>query len=153
MSWSLRVSNGDLVLGGASLATVTDENKLVQDFRHYLLTRLGSDPMHRNYGSVLDGGTDINGNEIPSMVGNVDWDRISLQVESEIRRCAIEYQNQQIQRAKQDSLRYNKSTQTAGEILASISDVELIPQEDTLHVIVHIVSGRNNALSLTVPLS
>src|SRR5437868_3509816 len=115
MSWSLRVSNGDLVLEGGKLGTVTGSAKLLQDFRHYLLERMGDDPLHPSYGSLIDGGRLTNGQIVPSPIGGVNWKMITLELESEIRRIAAAYQNMQLQRAKNDSTYYGKSTLTAAE--------------------------------------
>jgi len=144
MSWSLRISNGDLVLDGAAFGTVANENKLVQDFRHYLLTHMGSDPDYVAYGSLLDGGTKPNGQYVESVINEDNWATARLRIESEIRRVGTQYQRQQIERAKRDRDRYNKSTLTLGEVLASINEIAFSQLADALYVTVFISSGRNN---------
>jgi hypothetical protein len=153
MSWSLRVSNGDLVLGGTSFSTVTGEEKLVQDLRHYLLEQMGTDPMHPTYGSVIDGGTLPNGQIVESPIARIDWRNVTLEIEAEIRRIAAEYQRRQLERAKRDRHRYHKTTLSAGEILAEVRDITFTQDQDTLYVEVEIESGRSNPvlLDLTLP--
>lgn len=143
MSWSLRVSQGDLVLDGPSFDTVTNENKLVQDFRHYLLTHMGQDDMYPWYGSLIDGGTKPNGQTVDSPIASTDWNSVTLQISSEIRRIASAYQRQQIERAERDRTRYNKSTLTMGEVLAAVTDIKFQQIEDTLNVRIFIQSGRD----------
>jgi hypothetical protein len=153
MSWSLRVSNGDLVLDGSSFGTVTNENKLVQDFRHHLLEHMGHDIDHPWYGSLIDGGTKPNGQEVESVISETYWPAVTLRIESEIRRIASVYQRQQLKRAEADRIRYNRSTLAFGEILAAVTDVTFSQNADALFVTVVIQSGRGNPaiVDLTLP--
>jgi hypothetical protein len=141
MSWSLRVHNGDFVLGGGKLDVVTGPNKLVQDFRHYLLEHMGSDPLHPNYGSLIDGGMLSDGTVVDSPIGQTDWNMIALKLESEIRRIAAAYQNSQLQRAKNDRIYYGRSTLTANEILAAVSAIHFTQNADALIVEIVIETG------------
>src|SRR4051812_881906 len=121
MSWSLKITNGDLSIGAGQMETVTRDAKLVQDFRHFLLTRLGSDVAYPWYGSNLD-----------DLVSTTDWRFAEVQIESEVRRIANRYQRLQLERAKADRLRYNKSTLTVGEILAAVTAVKFEQRADQL---------------------
>lgn len=152
MSWSLRVSNGDLVLGSGGLDTVSRQNKLVQDFRHYLLERLGSDPLYPTYGSTIDGGTALDGSFVESPIASTDWRFAQLQIESEIRRVAAAYQRTQLDRAKADRMRYNKSTLMASEILAAITKVEFAQQADALYVTIYIQTAADTAVVIDATL-
>lgn len=148
MSWSLKISNGDLVIGQGQLDTVIRDGKLVQDFRHFLLTRLGSDPLYPWYGSSIDGS-----DTVESPIATTDWAFARVQIESEIRRCAAQYQRLQFDRAKSDRLRYNKSTLTAAEILAAITDITFNQEADALTVKIFIVTATDSEhiIDVTLP--
>lgn len=148
VTWSLQVSNGDLVLGGARLATVIGEAKLAQDFRHYLLEHMGDDPLHRSYGSLFDGGVRSNGIVVDSVIGEVNGPFVSAVIDEDIRRLATDYQSAQLVRARDDKLRYGKTTLTANEILASISAITLVQQEDTLNIIIKIITAANTTFEI-----
>src|SRR4051812_21440558 len=123
MSWSLKVRRGDLVLSGTKFDTVIQEEKLTQDFRCFILERMGTDPMHRWYGSLLDGGVKEDGTIVTSLISTTDWLLAQLEIETDIRRIANLYQRMQVARAKRDRDRYGKSTLTKGELLFSISGI------------------------------
>lgn len=153
MTWSLEVRNGDLTVGGAQLGTVTAENKLVQDLRHYLLERMGTDNLHPAYGSLLDGGVTPDGKTHDGVIGSSFFQEASLFVESEIRRICNAYQSRQIERAKEDRMRYNKTTFTAGELLISVDRIDLTQSETTLQARIVLTTGTNQRVALTVPLN
>lgn len=152
MTWSLEVRNGDLTVGGAQLGTVTAEDKLVQDLRHFLLERMGTDNLHPSYGSLLDGGVTPDGRTHDGVIGSALFNEAALFVESEIRRICNAYQARQIERAKQDRMRYNKTTFTAGELLISVDDVALTQKETTLQVRIVLTTGTSRRIALDVPL-
>lgn len=150
MTWSLKVSNGELALDGGHLGTVAHEDKLLQDLRHFLLEKMGSDPMHPSYGSLIDGGRQPDGTIVDSPIGSYDFNSVALDIESDIRRIAAVYQRQQLERAKSDRLRYNKSTLTAGEILAEVTYITFEQRQDALEVSIGVISGRNRQSDLTL---
>ena len=153
MSWSLRVCNGDLILDGASFGIVANENKLLQDFRHFILERMGTDLDHRWYGSLLDGGTMENGREVESVIAGTNWPAIQLRIEADLRRIGAQYQRMQLDRAKRDRSRYNRSTLTLGEVLAAITSISFSQQADALYVQVGIQSGRENSTVVELQLA
>lgn len=152
MTWSLQVSRGDLALSGGSLGTVSNENKLLQDLRHYLLERMGTDDLHPGYGSLIDGGTLPSGRNVPSAIGGWDFRSLKVDIEMDIRRIAVEYQRRQLARAKSDRLRYNKTTLTPGEILAELSFIEFTQNEDALLVNIGVVSGSGQQVETVLKL-
>jgi hypothetical protein len=107
MTWSLQIRNGDLTLAAAHYGTVTGEQKLVQDFRAYLLERMGTDDMHPDYGSLLDGGRLPSGRSVQGIIGETDPDIAELTISTEIKRIANEYQARQLERAKEDRQIYD----------------------------------------------
>ena len=71
MSYSLQLKAGDLSPSGGQIATVQGVQKTVQDLRVALLEPEGSDPLHPDFGSLLNGGIDSNGNTQPGVIGPV----------------------------------------------------------------------------------
>lgn len=141
MSWSLKVRNGDLVIGAGRFDTVTRDAKLVQDFRHFLLEGLGHDPDYPWYGSSLE-----------DEIGEYDWRFAKVRLESEIRRIGSLYQRMQMERAKNDQQRYNKSTLTAGEVLAAIDDVLFYQSADVLRITVVLRTARDTTVAIDATL-
>ena len=151
MSWSLQLRAGDLVVGGASFGVVTEQNKLVQDLRCAILERMGTDEDHPWFGSLIDGGR-LNGVEQESLIATTDWNVAVLQVESEIRRIADQYQKQQIARVEQDRTVYGKPTLTPGEILMGISNIQFFQAQDNLLCRVTLITGADTEIPINVPL-
>jgi hypothetical protein len=57
MSYDLKIVNGDLsITNSGSLDTVNQNSKIIQDIKKLLLTDLGSNKYHPNYGSPLGEG-------------------------------------------------------------------------------------------------
>lgn len=153
MSWSLQVSNGDLVTSGAQLATVTRESKLVQDLRLWLLEKMGTDSLHPSHGSLIDGGTLPNGAQVEGVIGKTDIDLVMLEIRQEINRIAQEYQGRQLARARQDKLTLGRATLLAGEVLLDVTDISFRQSQDHLQVIVTLLTGSGGRVDLEVPLS
>ena len=151
MSWSLQLRAGDLVVGGASFGVVTEQNKLVQDLRCAILERMGTDEDHPWFGSLIDGGR-LNGVEQESLIATTDWNVAVLQVESEIRRIADQYQKQQIARVEQDRTVYGKPTLTPGELLMGISNIQFFQAQDNLLCRVTLITGADTEIPINVPL-
>jgi len=151
VSWSLQLRNGDLTIGGATLGQTTGKAKLVQDLRCALLERMGSDPLHPWFGSLLDGGR-LNGQEQPSVIATDDWSRATLAVEAEIRRVAEQYQRSQILRLENDRLTYGKPTLSPDELLMSVGDIDFFQSQDALLVPVTLITANDDELLLNVPL-
>lgn len=152
MSWSLRVSNGDLVLQSGKLGIVSGQNKLVQDLRHFLLERMGSDPLHPDYGSLIDGGVTPAGRTVASPIGGTDWRFVALELEADIRRICALYQNGQVERARKDRQRYNRVTLTPAEILLAVTDVTFQQNMDTLNVTISLSTGAGTTENLSLAL-
>lgn len=102
---------------------------------------------------MLDGGWLPDGTEIESNIGGSVSDERIIGVESEIRRILYAYQQQQLDRMNRDMLAYGgKNTFSAGEILASVEDVQIDLFADVLlcRIVLRVASG--DALSFTVPI-
>ena len=149
MSWSLRLHNGDLVTSGTSLGQITAGSKLVQDLRCAILEPRGTDDMHREFGSVLDGGI-MNGVEVPSLIGSTNWELVAMRVEAEIRRICADHQAKQIERSRNDRINYGESTLHPQELLIEVADIELLEAQDKLMARVTIVTGDNNRRTIEI---
>lgn len=149
MTWSLRLRHGDLDLSSASLGTATDETKLVQDLRCFILERMGTDDLHLDYGSLLDGGI-RNGQYVEGVVGNPNNQFTSAAVQAEIRRIVGLYQTQQLDRARSDLALYGKATLTKGEVLLSVSTIDITHDHEYMTVTINLTTGRGTDLSLSL---
>jgi hypothetical protein len=132
---------------------VTDHQKLVQDLRAALLEPQGTDDAHFNFGSVIDGGRRPDGTEVNSLLAGVNWDRIAMELESEIRRIGNDYQRQQINRAQSDRSVYGKSTLSNNELLFSISSIDMIQAQDALLCNITLQTGNEEEKTILLPIS
>jgi hypothetical protein len=153
MSWSLEIRNGDLALRGIQFGKVTDNQKLVQDLRAALLEPQGTDDAHLNYGSVIDGGRRPDGTEVHSLLGSVNWERVAMELESEIRRIGNDYQKNQLIRAQSDRLTYGSSTLSNHEILYSITNIDMIQAQDALLCNITLQTGSGEEKTILLPIS
>lgn len=148
MSWSLKVSNGDLSPAPASLDSVSGAQKLVQDLRLWILERMGTDNLHPRFGSLIDGGTTPEGNELPGVIGSESFAEGRAFVESEIRRICREYQMQQLARVKQDRVTLGRATLTPAEVLRDVTSIDFSQYEDALLVNVTLSNGLYAQLNI-----
>ncbi len=116
MSYSLAVSNGDLVRQGNSLAIVYGVNKLKQDLCLWVTERYGIDRFHPTMGSVL-----------PDYIGSLITDNTRVAVQSEVYRILQNYQNIQLQALKSTPQKYSYS-----ELLYSIDAINVAISYDTV---------------------
>lgn len=142
MSWSIKLHNGDFATEAARFSTVTKEGKLVQDLRLHLLEALGTDNLHPNYGS-----------QIEDVIGETDLNQAVLEVESEITRVALEQQQAQLERAKQDRFTFGKATLDPGEILVDIGGIQVVQNQDKLNIQVTLITGNEEEIGIEVPIT
>ena len=152
MSWSLKLRNGDLVTDGAKLDQVTGAAKLVQDLRCAILEKRGTDDLHRDFGSLIDGGYDDKGNWVDSTIGEIDIDFAVLQIESDLRRIMAMHQQKQVARSKRDRQTYGQSTLDNDEHLYAVEGVDFTQAQDKLMVNVLIQTGTGQQFNIAVPL-
>jgi hypothetical protein len=152
MSWSLQLRNGDLTVEGAKLGQVTGSNKLIQDLRCALLEARGSDDLHPKFGSLIDGGINDEGQPVPSVIANTNWELAALRIETEIRRIAAEHQRRQLTRAQSDRRTYGESTLSNTELLAEISGIQMFQAQDKLLVQVSLRLGDHQTRTIDIPL-
>lgn len=155
MSWSFKLSQGDLDLSGpGGFATVTGTDKLIQDLKNWILEPRGTDPFHPDYGSTLDGGTLPDGTTTPSAIGTLVTAEALMSIESETRRILSSYQQQQIARMTNDATLYGgKNTMAVGEVLSGVSDVNIDQIADVVIVNPVLQTSDGNAVSFTTTLN
>lgn len=153
MSWSLRLQNGDLALDGRAIAQVSGAPKLVQDLKCAILEPRGHDRYHPDFGSIIDGGYNEQGVYVPSVIGETDWDFVALRVETEIRRICSLHQKAQIERDRNDRVRYGRSTLDLSEVLEAVTNVDITQSQDTMRVRVSIRTASGRTTSFEVPVA
>lgn len=153
MTWSLNIRGGDINLAGQNgMDIVTGGDKLIQDLRCAFLEEMGTDPMHPDYGTLIDGGRLPDGTVVPSNFGEVINSTVIAKVEAEIRRVLEAYQRQQIRRLQEENERYNgQNSFSSGEILYEIEDVEIRQIRSTLIVRVGIRTGEGRTFNIVQP--
>lgn len=153
MTWSLQLQGGDISPTGAhGYAVVSGSQKLMQDVRSWMLEPRGSDPMHPEGGSTLDGGTLPDGSVVPTSLGTAgDAERLA-EIDSEIRRVLFAYQRVQVARAEREALSLGGlSTFSPGELLWDVADVQLRQYQDVVLAGVALVSSNGTSIPLVQP--
>lgn len=155
MTWSLAIVNGDLSFAGpGGYATVSGQNKLLQDLRNWLLEPRGTDPVHPDFGSTLDGGMLPDGTFVDPVIGDLITSENLVNIQSEVRRVLAGLQQQQLDRMTAEAALYGgKNTFAAGEILSSVDDVVVTQVFDTVFVQCIITTADGDQLSFTQALN
>lgn len=135
MSWSLRVSGGDLNLSSRrnGMGIVTGAEKTFQDLRNEIYEPMGTDPLHSEYGSLIDGGVLPNGQAVDSPIGSIINGETIIKIESEISRII----SGQVKRQRQKII-YETSVGThtfaPNELISEIRSIETKQIGDSLAV-------------------
>jgi len=111
---------------------------------------MGTDPLHPDFGSLLDGGTLQSGEEVASIIGETDPELIRSFVVTEINRILSDHQDKQLVRAESDRLTYNKTTLTFGEALDD-AQVNIGSVNDILVVQIVLQSKNGDERRLAIP--
>jgi len=154
MSYSLRIENGDLLIGSnRSLEVVTGKQKLFQDLTMWILERVGTDPATPLYGSTLDGGV-IDGQEIPSFIGQIPTQYNLNLIKAEVLDLLHKYQQMQIAKMRQELIEFDgKHTLSGDEVLHTINSVEIGVVDTLVLVRVKCITLNKNSLNITIPLA
>lgn len=154
MSKSFQIINGDLVVGvGRAYGSISGKDKLQQDLKMWVLEKIGSDSLLPTYGSALDGGI-IDGQVIPSFVGELLTPDIISQIRAEILRILTNYQAMQYQKMQDEAILYGgKNTLSADEVVDTIDSVSVLSVGETILVQAIVTTLTGSSLTLTVPLT
>jgi hypothetical protein len=153
MTWSLALQNGDLQLSGGDLGIVTGEAKLLQDLTCFVLTELGSDPAHPDYGSIILGGQDGSGLIYQSFLTGLNTNANVSQLMNELQRILLAYQNMQLVRAQTDKAVYGKTTFSKGEVLLTVNSITATTNQSTVNLLVSMTTAAGTNIALNVPVS
>lgn len=153
MTWSLALQNGDLQLSGSDLGIVTGEAKLIQDLTSFVLTSLGSDPSHPDYGSIILGGADGSGIVYQSFLSGINNTANASKLMNELQRVLLAYQNMQLIRAQTDKAVYGKTTFSKGEVLLTVNSINANTNESTVTLLVTMTTAAGTQVTLSVPVS
>lgn len=134
MSFSLQVSNGDLVQTGSQLSIVYGTDKLTQDMTLWLAERYGVDRFHPSYGSNLE-------NYIGGMIG---YGTQSM-VYSEVMRVLTNYQKVQMAGFKSAPSNY-----ALAELLWTINNVNVGVNYDQVSVAVNVSNAQQQTTTVSV---
>ena len=130
MTYSLAVSNGDLVVKGSQLGIVSGTQKLSQDLQIWLYSRFGSDMMHPTFGSVLE-----------SWIGGVIQKSTQANVYNEVLRVLNNYQSMQYQLFQASPQLFS-----VAELLYSIDNVDVSITYDTVYVTIQVSNPSSTAV-------
>lgn len=134
----------------SGLGVVTGRNKTFQDLKLWLLESMGTDPMHPEYGSLLDGGRLPNGRVVDSFIGS---DQSSVhRVEEEIARIVTSFMSQQKKRIDRDLASFGKTTVSDSEIIDRVVSIDSQIFDSKLVVRVVLGMRNNTTMSLTQPI-
>lgn len=132
MSYSLAISDGDLVQRGSTLAIVSGIDKLKQDLQLWVLERFGGDRFHPDMGSILQ-----------DMIGGRITASTVTRISNELWRVLDNYQRVQFKALKEDPQRFSMA-----EILYSIDDISVQVSADTITAVVKVRSADSSAASI-----
>lgn len=149
MSFSLELKNGDLGLSGTSFGTVINAAKLQQDLVSAILTPLGFEALHPEFGSILE--EDLINPEV-QIIGSKDFHHAAALIRSELIRLCQNYQVQQIARNEDDAIKFGKPTLTPGEVLLRVVNIKFVQAEDHLLCTLVLEIG-NDTIELNIPIS
>lgn len=153
MSWSLNIQGGDLdfVSKKSGAAVVTGKDKVFQDIRAALLEPMGTDPMHPDYGSLLDGGRLPGGQVVDSMIGKNAT--TVFRIEEEIGRMVRSIMDRQELRIASDIQNFGRSTLSGSETILGISSIQSKQVGTTLVVRVEVIMQDKNTISIVAPIT
>ena len=154
MSYSLQLKAGDLSPSGGQVATVQGVQKTVQDLRVALLEPRGSDPLHPDFGSLLNGGIDEIGRTQPGVIGSTINNEVLLGIESEIRRVInLKIVDQQSQLFTETNVFGGMSTFLPDELIQTIASLDTTTVGDVAVVSVTLAMADNATLQIVAPIS
>lgn len=129
MTYSLKVTNGDLARSGSQLDIVYGTEKLQQDLLLWLIIRLGSNQMHPNFGSILE-----------SYIGSLINSNTQADVYNEIMRVLANYQAVQMA-----SFNANPQIFSLSELLVSVDSVNVSVSYDTVYSTIQVSNPTSTA--------
>lgn len=137
MSYSLRITDGDLVQAGSQLDLVWGVDKLNQDINMWMMERYGGDRFHVNMGSVLQ-----------EFIGSVLTQSSRSEVQAEVFRVLQNYQTLQLRKIKEEP-----QMMSASELLVNVDDIVTTLSYDTVTVLMKLRNGSDTATTIKLATS
>lgn len=137
MSYSLKISDGDLVAQGNQLQLVFGVDKLKQDVNLWLLERFAGDRFHLMMGSILQ-----------DFIGDIMSGSTRAEIHAEVLRVLQNYQAVQLRRLKESPQLLSTS-----ELLVSIDDIATAVSYDTVSVAIKLRNGSDTAATIRISTS
>lgn len=143
---------GDLnpLSSSSGIGIVTGRDKTLQDLKHWLLEAMGSDPMHPEYGSLLDGGRLPDGTIVQSFVGSESIP--TSRIEEEVIRVVKSFMENQQNRIALDQGSLGKSTISDSEIIDGVSRIQSTVFDNKIIVRVVLELRDGNTITVTQPI-
>jgi hypothetical protein len=111
---------------------------------------MGTDDMHPDFGSIIDGGTPPGQSFQQGVIGHQNNQEAAQFVSAEIQRITTQYQQRQASRNAADVASYSKSTLSAGEALIAVQDVTIAQSETAMLVTATLQTGAGTS-SINIP--
>jgi len=152
MTWSLKISNGDLAKGyDNNLEVVRGSEKVVQDLMCWIRHPIGTDPLNPQIGSLIEYGEQgktymINN----SMV--VLPDEYEELVVSEINRLIRQYQSVQNIRIEQEIFKFGRIVTFDQDEIIENFEVDYVKNYDTMYVSVNLQTISGELYRLNIPI-
>lgn len=134
MSYSLAISDGDLVQQGSQLGLVFGVNKLKQDVNLWMLEQYRGDRFHVSYGSILQ-----------DFIGGIANEASRAEIYGEVLRVLQNYQVAQRRRFNE-----NPELFSASELLVEVDEVDVTMSYDTVTVVVKLRNGSKQYTTIRV---
>lgn len=151
MTWSLKISNGDLAIGkNNSLAIVTGTRKVVQDLLCWIKHPIGADPLNPDLGSFIE-----NGEGGASFL--VAGEQVSLPedfqdlVVSEVRRLINRYMSIQQKRANQEIAQFSRLVTINEDELILRYEISSKVNYDTMYLTINLITAYGDVYNLDIP--
>jgi len=152
MTWSLKISNGDLAKGyNNNLEIVRGSEKVVQDLMGWIRHPIGTDPLNPQLGSLIEYGEQGK----TYMVNNsmvVLPDEYEELVVSEINRLIRHYQSVQNVRVQQEVFKFGRIVTFDQDEIIDNFKVDYIKNYDTLYVSVNLETMSGELYRLNIPI-
>ena len=152
MTWSLKISNGDLAKGyDNNLEVVRGSEKVVQDLLSWIRHPLGTDPLNPEIGSLIENGEEgksyiINNNMV---VLPEEYDHLVI---SEISRLISYYQSVQATRIEQEILQFGKIITFDQDEIIYKYNIKHAKSYDTLYVSINLETISGNRFVINIPI-
>ena len=152
MTWSLKISNGDLAKGyDNNLEVVRGSEKVVQDLICWIREPIGTDPVNPDVGSFIQNGIEgetylVNNNMV------VMPNDYSQMVISEISRLIQYYQVVQNTKLEQEIAQFGRVVTFDEDEIIYKFDINYIENFDTLYVAVNLQTITGDVYVLNIPI-